>query len=506
MSPAPTGPIEKAAQALQAGANISLQDKIASLRSLSVSLGENVSISQATQVFQVLPLADLYGAFSVEDDELTDAACALISKLLGPFSYDMVVATNEEFLLQGLSHFTPAIRCLSLEQVEKCVVSNSSVISMVNSQVFPLVLTTLAFQDIRTASKASGVLQKVALTEPGLEAFTSGISPMMLQQLVYIDGTVSFRIYELVVDVASSSENAFKKCESSGLLSIIHTQISSNDLLLRINAIEILHKLALKSGIEFLEKNNILQELSVLLSQEYDTDVVLVLTKCAIIKFFANLSESRDVEFGVIEQKHGIFERLSKCLYSTNNETTAASCVGIIGSSVTGLGLILSSSLLGVFIEGYHSSGGETKTVFLRSLSKILGIQDESNPVVETMTENVYNLVNGRSTTLDELIKMAKQPMEDSRIAVFSVMQSISSHSWGQKLLSQSTEFIEFILNRAAETTQSGQTWKYGIVKNLVASPDSASNLGQNYTLLQQYIRQGPFYQPSETAVAVGNI
>ncbi|KAL0079897.1 26S proteasome non-ATPase regulatory subunit 5 [Phycomyces blakesleeanus] len=479
MSPAPTGPIEKAAQALQAGANISLQDKIASLRSLSVSLGENVSISQATQVFQVLPLADLYGAFSVEDDELTDAACALISKLLGPFSYDMVVATNEEFLLQGLSHFTPAIRCLSLEQVEKCVVSNSSVISMVNSQVFPLVLTTLAFQDIRTASKASGVLQKVALTEPGLEAFTSGISPMMLQQLVYIDGTVSFRIYELVVDVASSSENAFKKCESSGLLSIIHTQISSNDLLLRINAIEILHKLALKSGIEFLEKNNILQELSVLLSQEYDTDVVLVLTKCAIIKFFANLSESR---------------------------TTAASCVGIIGSSVTGLGLILSSSLLGVFIEGYHSSGGETKTVFLRSLSKILGIQDESNPVVETMTENVYNLVNGRSTTLDELIKMAKQPMEDSRIAVFSVMQSISSHSWGQKLLSQSTEFIEFILNRAAETTQSGQTWKYGIVKNLVASPDSASNLGQNYTLLQQYIRQGPFYQPSETAVAVGNI
>ncbi|KAI9018583.1 26S proteasome non-ATPase regulatory subunit 5 [Phycomyces nitens] len=478
MSPAPTGPIERAAQALQASSSISIQDKVAALRSLSVALGDNVTIAQAGQVFQVLPLADLYSAFGVEDDELTDAACALISKLLGPFSYDM------EFLLQGLSHFTPAIRCLSLEQVEKCVASNDSVTSMVNSQVFPLVLTTLAFQDIRTASKTSSVLQKVALTAPGLEAFTSGVCPIMLQQLVYIDGTVSFRIYELVVDVASSSEDAFKKCEASGLLSVIPSQINSNDLLLQINAIEILHKLTIKSGVEFLEKSNILQDLSLLLTKEDNSNVVLVLTKCTVIKFFGNLSQST---------------------------TTAASCVGIIGSSTAGLGLIQSSSLLKVFLEGYHSSGGETKTVFLRSLSKILGVQDESNQAVEPMTENVYNQINGlslndgRPTTIDELIKMAKQPMEESRIAVFSVLQSISFHSWGQKLMAQSADFIEFILNRAGETTQTGQTWKYGIVKNLVGAPDSTLILGQNHTLLQQYIRQGPFYQPTENAVAVGN-
>jgi 26S proteasome non-ATPase regulatory subunit 5 len=89
-------------------------------------------------------------------------------------------------LIQGLTHFTPGIRYLSLQQVFKCLTSNAFVTDMVNSDVFPLVLATIAFQDTRTANKASELLYRISATPSGLEAFFGQTCSVMLKQLLQV--------------------------------------------------------------------------------------------------------------------------------------------------------------------------------------------------------------------------------------------------------------------------------------------------------------------------------
>lgn len=87
-------------------------------------------------------------------------------------------------MIQGLTHFTPEIRYLSIQQVFKCLSSDASVTTMVNSDVFPLILVSIAFQDTRTANKASELLYKMSSTPSGLEAFFGPTCTMMLKQLL----------------------------------------------------------------------------------------------------------------------------------------------------------------------------------------------------------------------------------------------------------------------------------------------------------------------------------
>lgn len=55
---------------------------------------------------------------------------------------------------------------------------------MVASDVFPLVTATIAFQDTRTANKASDLLYKIAATTSGQVAFFGPTCVAMLKQLL----------------------------------------------------------------------------------------------------------------------------------------------------------------------------------------------------------------------------------------------------------------------------------------------------------------------------------
>ena len=89
-------------------------------------------------------------------------------------------------MIQGLTHFTPEIRYLSLVQVFKCLASEASVADMVDSEIFPLVVASIAFQDVRTANKASELLYRISTTSTGLEAFLSPTCSMMMKQLLQV--------------------------------------------------------------------------------------------------------------------------------------------------------------------------------------------------------------------------------------------------------------------------------------------------------------------------------
>jgi hypothetical protein len=62
------------------------------------------------------------------------------------------------------------------------------------------------------------------------------------------NATYSFRVYDLIMKIAGYSDQAFGLCESSGILTQLLEELNTDDLLVRMNAIELLNEVTKRRG------------------------------------------------------------------------------------------------------------------------------------------------------------------------------------------------------------------------------------------------------------------
>ena len=75
---------------------------------------------------------------------------------------------------------------------------------------------------------------------------------------------------------------------------------------------------------------------------------------------------------------------------------------------------------------------------------------------------------------------------------------------WGQMRLNNHPGFVEYLQDRTTEAFKEGKECKYDIIAALVQSSSSAEIFGNvYYTKFHQYYLEGPFYVPSQSAVAI---
>ncbi|KAI8368717.1 26S proteasome non-ATPase regulatory subunit 5 [Blakeslea trispora] len=512
MSPATLSPMDQLVQVLAPNSNASVTEKTSVLQAFSTTLNDVLTLERSLQILNQVPLQLFYLGFSAEDERLTTVLCEVINKILQPFSYDQIMSEeNKDFLIQGLTHFTPEIRYLSLQQVFKCLASDQHVSEMTHSDVFPLVVATIAFQDAHTANKASDLLLQISKTPSGQEAFFGPTCIAMLKQLLQVNGTISFRVYDLLIKVATYSDSNFERCEASGLLEAFVYELSSDDLLLKINAIELLNEIAVTpSGLKFLEKSNLIETIATVLDNPDDTDVVVQLVKCAVLKFFGNLGENKAIAFEPLSVQYRLLNRIGQCLESSNGEIliVTVSTLGLLGSHADGLKMIYgyqNKALIHRLLEIYSASVSQLKSVCLQTISKWLSVSDNNEQEIESLTYDIYHHIEGRPSTLLSIVKEAKQPDDSLRIAAFAVMQSIACHTWGIQNMANSSEFMNYILNRTTEHDEQGQTWKYAIIQTMARAPNASNVFGNHYQQLQVYVRQGAFFRVIEPVAAVEN-
>lgn len=78
-----------------------------------------------------------------------------------------------------------------------------------------------------------------------------------------------------------------------------------------------------------------------------------------------------------------------------------------------------------------------------------------------------------REPTMTYLMDLLKQPFEELRIAVFSVLRAVAAQNndWGVRALLSYGGFFEFLLDRNTEPTKETREWKFAILDAVLASP-----------------------------------
>ncbi|KAM3586076.1 hypothetical protein VKS41_002606 [Umbelopsis sp. WA50703] len=492
-------------QTLSPNAGVPRQQVEIALQKLLTIIGESLPLEAANKALHNISLANLFYQADAEDD-IGLFAREAITRLLRPIPYTYIAGTEyKPYLLQGLSHFSPDVRKLSLNQVQKCLKSEEEIAMMVKSEIFVLILTTLSFQSSDVAQQASDLVYKIACTDAGHEEFFSMQTISILNAIKSIDETIKFRVYELIVRVAGSSDKGFEAAENDMLLDEIIAEAKSDDILIKINAIEMFTEIsATRPGFNFLKRANLVEYLVGVMKDEHGTESSLSI--CSAIRFFGKVVSIEAVDINDLDNEFGVMDIWKTKLASSSMDvlTVMMATIGLVGACTRGLLTLDRKSILNELCDSFPASAGNIKVGYLQTFSQLIGVHDERDKAneVEQVTENTFR--NLARDPVELLMNLANQPMEEMKIAAFAVLESVSTHEWGQKKLTQHKKFLDYILNRTTESTHAGKTWKFSIVRALTITQNASSNIDpMALRRLTEYVKQGPFFIHREAAVAM---
>lgn len=124
---------------------------------------------------------------------------------------------------------------------------------------------------------------------------------------------------------------------------------------------------------------------------------------------------------------------------------------------------------------------------------------DVPNNIIDMITEIWFFRLTG-TNQLTFVQDFCRNPFPEIKIAALGLLRAICCYRWGQRALSETAGFIEYLLDRNVEFDKDAIHEKYNVIKTLADS--SVFDAG---TILQirQYIKDGAFYVQGVMEVAV---
>lgn len=251
---------------------VALQDLSALLNSPSFSLRE---------LAPHIPAPLLFGCLSTANEEQILLGKGILKKLLSLEKADAVITQYHDFVIEGLNHPQFEVREFCLGELERCSASINGLLALLDN-VDVLVYTARALSDenLSCVKLATNTLTNTAKYDSGLEILFQHQIQSEFDELLTRKDVIRFRVYELMVSIQALSERAFKSCRNSGVLEKLTKELDGDDILVRLNCIELLTQLADsgKNGLMFAEESGIVTRLNnLLISAETDPLMSLML-------------------------------------------------------------------------------------------------------------------------------------------------------------------------------------------------------------------------------------
>jgi len=296
-----------------------------------------------------------------------------------------------------------------------------------------------------------------------------------------------------VASCSHISPHAYELCEETEFLSIITHSFAVDDILEKLNIIELFDEVCKSlQGVKYLEKTGTINKLlETIKNPEEDA---LVINK--IIRFLGSVSSRGDIYFSTLFQAPFI-DVICQILAGEENDTLEA-CIATIGgicSTDVGLRSILSNEkkkLLDAFLENIKASDTVLMVSTFYSLSAIFGRTTES---CKNELHELFLKISQDPPTAQLLLDNFNSPFIELRYSVFAFITSVLKHSWGVKELLEYPGFLEFIMDRSTEKTKQGKEWKYAIAEQIVKQGSAPQVISApKFQDLVTYLKLGVYF------------
>ncbi|KAI9336959.1 proteasome non-ATPase 26S subunit-domain-containing protein [Obelidium mucronatum] len=512
-----------------------------------------------------LSVTDFIGVIvSAPSEEAVDVACkcvVIVCRVLG-----LQNMHESGLIADGLTHPEPRVQNLVLE-----LLLDASTPKELRLHHLPQIIETLATPSTIVSKHATTLLLQIATSTATVPASsnqqgTPFFTPETVSQFTYFlqqnatqsDQTISLRVSDLLIKIASQSPILFEATEATGLLdTLIKEPLNSKDIMTKLNTIEILSGLLFPpapppanvvvsaataaaaaaaaagvgddddnniAGFQFLEKSGVFSCIKAFMApKQKSLDIEARLLQVSAIGFYARLSVSMADSLVVLEDAYGYCETISKILVtdwrgddddddrvvSAEVKEACLLAIGNVASSArNGLVSLLETrfpdvlQVLGEMVVGSHQ--GRLKVVATQSLSCVfdndVGDGDEQ---VSAICGRLFDQVGGYSGILN----MMKSYDEELRVAGYACLKGVCKYSWGLTGLREAGQFINFVLDRATETSQLGMKWRFSVAESIARDSKARQLLPPVvFERFLKFAKEGPFYVEAQPQVAMSSM
>ncbi|KAG6801963.1 26S proteasome non-ATPase regulatory subunit 5 [Apis mellifera caucasica] len=468
---------------------------------------ESLNNRETEQISRNVDFSQLFTQLTSNDREYIDQVCEILKALFGILELGEVYQRYSAEISQLIIHPIAEVRSLVLHEI-LCIVSNSQKISLVIKDISLLVaiINRIADENLMVAKCAMCVMKEIGKNSNGLQILYTGELLRSFARLLVKNDTISFRIYEVIVDVAKSSKEGLEASAQSGFLNSLFDILESEDILLQVNALEILTQLALtEEGLSYLEQQDVVRKLVQKIAQANENPLSNLLIP-GLMKFFGNVACYWPNE---IFSKYPIVVSALFEVIESGDQTilgVALDTLGHVSMCVEGkyalqaLGDAMPCALKKI-AEIIQRMPTTLRIRGLNNLALILAIQKvEQDNRILSLTKSWFDSLC--DDPLGMIVALCRQPFADIRQAGLEVMAVLASQIWGQEYISSYPGLVEFLLDRNIESFKECKEAKYEVVKQLVEAEQDIfdANTMQRF---REFVNQGPHYVDINTEVAI---
>jgi len=455
-----------------------------------------------------LNLVPLFDCLHTDNKDDIITTCDVLKKLLSYMDSAIVLDRYLAVMEKGLAHPNPSVAVLVLCQLQRCCQDEDLVKPLVNSSIFPLVVDSMG-REIEVAKETTSLFLWMAETPEGLKAIVSSASTKRFQLLGSQDETVRFRVLDIMVRLTQLSEEHLVAVEATGFLQQIVNQVQIDDILVQLNAIELLIQLAMThQGMKYLSSQGVIRSLEAILETVVNNPMAELLVP-GIVKFFGNIAHLRPKQ--VLMEYPAFVSALFNMAESSDDSQKAMAfeTIGYVGISLEGkVGLAEVGNKMTHCIEKLGGLINDATTeIRIRAMNAFASLikldKENQSPQFLSITESWFQGVTGSGRGLNMIVSIARQPFEDLRLTAFELLLIVATQEWGRRSICRHPGLVEFLLDRGTEREKLGKEAKFRIIAALANSDDIITVIGQEaMDQLKQYVKEGPFYVRVQSEVA----
>lgn len=364
-----------------------------------------------------------------------------------------------------------------------------------------------------------------------------------------INSIQSFRVFEIIVKLASCSPDHLNKLAEKGFNFSNRVQAylnGNNDILSKLNCIELLTSLAKTNhGYEYLKVNGYLDKFLVYLKEPIADPFVSFLIP-AVVKLFSHIVRHKFETFDYPDYYNFLFDKaLSE--YTTSNHADVDLAVQTfsflfeinlvtekIYKSYEKQFLLLIEKLIHILQTCINDILKANSLLCIAEMiapdPSLLHIEHtdlkwSESPWVTSeyvdFTHELYKKLTEKCSHeqfFNICFTLAKKPIFETRQAAQFYFKALCQTRWGLNYLFSPNKFNShekfvdgYLLNRLIEVEKNGLESKYELIKLILASfnanPDLIPLIGEhNIHRLKGYILEGPFYTKAEHRVAFESV
>ncbi|KAJ3598441.1 hypothetical protein NHX12_001951 [Muraenolepis orangiensis] len=451
----------------------------------------------------------IFSLLNTHEREQIELCVEILGRILLALGPVYLAQNFRDALQSGLTHHAEDVQILALKQIGRVVAHPEAVTDILNNDdILREVIHCVGGDNIAVAKQAVSSLSELSHSKAGLDKlFRSGLLDVM-KDVMGTSDIVRYRVYELVVDIASVSAISLGYCASSGLISQLLAELLGEDVLIRATAIEVVTGLAQSQhGRQHLAHQGVMEKISNMI-RGADTDPLSSLYLPGLVKFFGNLA-IMDNPQQVCETYPAFLNKVFQMILDPDPVMigVALDTLGLVGSTVEGKQVLQKTgekfkAALVRMSQLAKLGAMEMRVRSLEALAHLFTLQ------VEHQTEDLLALIESWFLLLgvqpmDMIIAISKQPFPELHCSALRIFTAIATQPWGQRLMIGTPSFMEFIVDRSTGKTKEGKDGKFELVGALVATSTATSILGsQHYLRLRTYLREGAYYVAAVAVVS----